>query len=73
MKNIIKEYMQETIQTKRSLKRNNEAMRDQIDKLMETLKESRDNEKFAISQMNKYKKKLREIKKEMKQNENNTR
>ena len=48
-------------------------MKEQIDKLMETLKEARNNEKYAISQMNKYKKKLREIKKEMKQNENNTR
>ncbi len=73
MKNIFTESLQETLSTKRSLKRNNEAMKEQIDKLMETLKEARDNEKYAISQMNKYKNKLRKIKKEMKQNENNTR
>ena len=32
MKNIIKEYLEETINTKRNLKRNNEAMKEQIDK-----------------------------------------
>ena len=44
-------------------------MKEQINKLMETLKEARDNEKYAIEQMNKYKKKIKRFKKEIK-NEN---
>lgn len=66
MKNLIKEYLQETITTKRLLKKQNLEMKDHIDKMMKTLQEARDNEKYAIQQMNKYKKKLRELKKEVK-------
>lgn len=69
MKNLIKEYLNETITTKRSLKKQNLEMKDHIDKMMKTLQEARDNEKYAIQQMNKYKKKLRELKKELKKNE----
>lgn len=70
MKKLIKEYLQETITTKRSLKKQNQEMKEHIDKIMETLQEARDNEKYAIEQMNKYKKKLRELKKEMSKNAN---
>lgn len=70
MKNLIKEYLQETIATKRGLKKQNQEMKEHIDKMMKTLQEARDNEKYAIEQANKYKKKLREIKKEMKKDGN---
>lgn len=63
MKNVIKEYLQETIATKRGLKKQNQEMKEQIDKIINTLQEARDNEKYAIEQMNKYKKKYRELKK----------
>ena len=66
MKNVIKKYLQETIATKRGLKKQNLEMKEHIDKIMNTLQEARDNEKYAIEQMNKYKKKYRELKKEMK-------
>lgn len=70
MRKTFKEYLQETIITKRALKKQNQEMKEHIDKMMVTLQEARNNEKYAIQQMNKYKKKLRELKKEMKNNGN---
>ena len=70
MRKTFKEYLQETIITKRTLRKQNQEMKEHIDKMMVTLQEARDNEKYAIQQMNKYKKKLRELKKEMKNNGN---
>lgn len=56
MKELIKNYLKETIATKRGMKK-------RIYELEKDLKESRENEKYAVEQMNKYKTKLRELRK----------
>lgn len=53
---IIKEYLNETIATKKGMKK-------RIYELEKDLKEARENEKYATEQANKYKKKLRELRK----------
>lgn len=55
MKNIIKRYFEETIQTKRGMRR-------RIYQLEADLKEARKNEAYAIEQKEKYKQKLKKIK-----------
>ena len=65
MKNVIKEYLRETISTKRNLKKTIQEMTEHANKMMNTLEEARENEKYAIEQMNKYKKKYRELKKKV--------
>ena len=65
MKNVIKEYLRETISTKRNLKKTIQEMTEHANKMMSTLEEARENEKYAIEQMNKYKKKYRELKKKV--------
>lgn len=60
--NNINEYLEVTVQTKKNMK-------DRIYQLEKSVKEARDNEKFAIDLMNKYKKKYRELKKEIRKNE----
>lgn len=54
----LKEYLEISIQTKRN-------MRKRIYQLEDQIKEAAKNEKYAIDQMNKYKKKLREKKKKV--------
>lgn len=60
--NNINEYLEVTVQTKKNMK-------ERIYQLEKSVKEARDNEKFAIDLMNKYKKKYRELKKEIRKNE----
>lgn len=60
--NNINEYLEMTVQTKKNMK-------ERIYQLEKDVKEARDNEKFAIDLMNKYKKKYRELKKEIRKNE----
>lgn len=60
--NNINEYLEVTVQTKKNMK-------ERIYQLEKDVKEARDNEKFAIDLMNKYKKKYRELKKEIRKNE----
>lgn len=52
MKDLIKNYLETTIQTKRN-------MRKRIYQLEADLKEARANEKYAIEQKDKYKEKLK--------------
>lgn len=60
--NNINEYLEVTVQTKKNMK-------ERIYQLEKSVKEARDNEKYAIDLMNKYKKKYRELKKEIRKNE----
>lgn len=60
--NNINEYLEVTVQTKKNMK-------ERIYQLEKSIKEAKDNEKFAIDLMNKYKKKYRELKKEIRKNE----
>lgn len=60
--NNINEYLEVTVQTKKNMK-------ERIYQLEKDVKEARDNEKFAIDLMNKYKKKYRELKKEIRKYE----
>lgn len=55
--NNLNEYLKITIQTKKNMK-------ERIYQLEKDVKETRDNEKYAIEQMNIYKKKYRDLKKE---------
>lgn len=55
--NNINEYLKITVQTKKNMK-------ERIYQLEKDVKEARDNEKYAIEQMNIYKKKYRDLKKE---------
>lgn len=57
--NNINEYLEVTVQTKKNMK-------ERIYQLEKDVKEARDNEKYALEQMNKYKKKLHEEKKKIK-------
>lgn len=52
VKDLIKQYLQETIATKKGMKK-------RIYQLEKDVKEARENEKYATEQMNKYKQKLR--------------
>ena len=56
MKQLISDYLKETIATKKGMKK-------RIYELEKDLKEARKNEEYAVEQMNKYKKKLRELRK----------
>ena len=56
MKNKIREYLDETIQTKKGMRR-------RIYQLENEVKEAHKNEQWAIDQMNKYKDKLKKTKK----------
>lgn len=56
IRNLIIEYLKETIATKRGMKK-------RIYQLENDVKEARKNEEYAIEQMNKYKQKLRNKKK----------
>lgn len=56
--NNINEYLEVTVQTKKNMK-------ERIYQLEKDVKEARDNEKYALEQMNKYKKKLYEEKKKL--------
>lgn len=56
IKDLIKEYLLNTIQTKKN-------MRKRIYELERDLKEARENERYAISQKDKYREKLKKIKK----------
>ena len=60
--NNINEYLEVTVQTKKNMK-------ERIYQLEKSIKEAKDNEKFAIDLMNKYKKKYRDLKKEIRKNE----
>lgn len=55
--NNLNEYLKITVQTKKNMK-------ERIYQLEKDVKEARDNEKYAIEQMNIYKKKYRDLKKE---------
>ena len=55
--NNLNEYLEMTVQTKKNMK-------ERIYQLEKDVKEARDNEKYAIEQMNIYKKKYRDLKKE---------
>lgn len=55
LKNLMKQYLLETIQTKRN-------MRKRIYQLEAELKEARQNERYAIEQKDKYKEKLKKMK-----------
>lgn len=56
--NNLNEYLKITVQTKKNMK-------ERIYQLEKDVKEARENEKFAIDLMNKYKKKYRDLKKEI--------
>lgn len=56
--NNLNEYLKITVQTKKNMK-------ERIYQLEKDVKEARDNEKYAIEQMNIYKKKYRDLKKEV--------
>lgn len=56
--NNLNEYLKITVQTKKNMK-------ERIYQLEKDVKEARDNEKYAIEQMNIYKKKYRDLKKEI--------
>lgn len=60
--NNINEYLEVTVQTKKNMK-------ERIYQLEKDIKEARKNEEYAIEQMNKYKKKYRELKKEIRKYE----
>lgn len=55
--NNLNEYLEITVQTKKNMK-------ERIYQLEKDVKEAKENEKFAIDLMNKYKKKYRDLKKE---------
>lgn len=55
IKDLIKEYLLNTIQTKKN-------MRKRIYELEKDLKEARENERYAIAQKDKYREKLKKIK-----------
>lgn len=57
---MIKEYLQETIETKRSLKEENRLLKNQIDSIMKTLNDKKLNEDYALEQQNKFKTKAEE-------------
>lgn len=57
---MIKEYLKQTIETKRSLKEENRLLKNQIDTMMKTLNEKKLNEDYAIEQVNKFKAKAEE-------------
>lgn len=56
--NNLNEYLEITVQTKKNMK-------ERIYQLEKDVKEAKENEKFAIDLMNKYKKKYRDLKKEI--------
>lgn len=56
--NNLNEYLKITVQTKKNMK-------ERIYQLEKDVKEAKDNEKFAIDLMNTYKKKYRDLKKEV--------
>lgn len=56
--NNLNEYLKITVQTKKNMK-------ERIYQLEKDVKEAKENEKFAIDLMNKYKKKYRDLKKEI--------
>lgn len=56
--NNLNEYLKITVQTKKNMK-------ERIYQLEKDVKEAKDNEKFAIDLMNTYKKKYRDLKKEI--------
>lgn len=58
----INEYITETIETKRNLKKQIALMKEQNDKLMETIKERDLNQKDIIKERDMYKTKLRQLK-----------
>lgn len=55
IKDLVREYFNETIITKRK-------MRKRITQLEDELKEARQNEKYAIEQKDKYKEKIKKMK-----------
>lgn len=57
---MIKEYLKETIETKKSLKEENRLLKNQIDSIMKTLNDKKLNEDYALGQANKYKSKVEE-------------
>lgn len=57
---MIKEYLKQTIETKRSLKEENRLLKNQIDTMMKTLNDKKLNEDYALGQANKYKSKIEE-------------
>ena len=59
IKSLIREYLLVTIQTKHN-------MRKQIYQLQEERNEAKENERYAIAQMNKYKEKLKKQKRKEK-------
>ena len=62
---MIKEYLKETIETKRSLKEENRLLKNQIDTMMKTLNDKKLNEDYALGQANKYKSKIEEAHKKI--------
>lgn len=60
--NNINEYLEVTVQTKKNMK-------ERIYQLEKDIKEARKNEEYAIEQMNKYKNKCKELKKEIRKYE----
>lgn len=62
---MIKEYLKETIETKRSLKEENRLLKNQIDSMMKTLNDKKLNEDYALGQANKYKSKIEEAHKKL--------
>lgn len=63
MKETIIEYLQNTVQTKKNMKK-------RIYDLEKKIKEAKQNEEFAISEMSKYKNKYMRLKRELKKKEN---
>lgn len=57
---MIKEYLKETINTKRNLKETIRTLENQIDSIMKTLNDKKLNEDYALGQANKYKSKVEE-------------
>lgn len=57
---MIKEYLKETIETKRSLKETIRQLKNQIDTMMKTMNDKKLNEEYAIEQQNKFKSKAEE-------------
>ena len=47
---MIKEYLKETIETKKSLKEENRLLKNQIDTMMKTLNDKKLNEDYALGQ-----------------------
>lgn len=62
---LLKTYLTETIETKRSLKRQIEQMRIHNDKLMDSIQERDLNIKDILKQKDKYKSQLRQYKRDL--------